>query len=120
MRSPHTEVLNPGGLYRKMLVWPSAMIWPSTLVNTALFNTLHAVEDEGLRENEGRSMSRERFFTYATAGCFVWSWFPNYLAGFLAYFDWVTWIAPNNQKVNMLFGYQHVSTETSLAKLRWD
>lgn len=22
----------PGGLYRKMLVWPSAMIWPSTLV----------------------------------------------------------------------------------------
>jgi OPT family small oligopeptide transporter len=22
------------------------------------------------------------------------------------YFDWVTWIAPNNQKVNLLFGYQ--------------
>ncbi|KAJ9098838.1 hypothetical protein QFC20_005892 [Naganishia adeliensis] len=96
-----------GGLYRKMLVWPSAMIWPSTLVNTALFNTLHSVEDESARETRSRTMSREKYFVVATGASFVWSWFPNYLASFLAYFDWVTWIAPNNQKVNMLFGYQH-------------
>lgn len=92
-----------------MLVWPSAMIWPSTLVNTALFNTLHSVEDEGLRETKDRTMSREKFFAVSTGAAFVWSWFPNYLAGFLQYFDWVTWIAPTNQKVNMIFGYQHVS-----------
>lgn len=49
-------------------------------------------------------MSREKYFVVATGASFVWSWFPNYLATFLAYFDWVTWIAPNNQKVNMLFG----------------
>jgi hypothetical protein len=80
------------------------MIWPSSLVNTALFNTLHSVEDESARETRGRTMSREKYFVVATGASFVWSWFPNYLASFLAYFDWVTWIAPNNQKVNMLFG----------------
>ncbi|KAJ9101471.1 hypothetical protein QFC19_005122 [Naganishia cerealis] len=99
-----TQMIGFCGLYRKMLVWPSAMIWPSTLVNTALFNTLHSVEDEGAREGKNRSMSREKFFAVSTSAAFVWSWFPNYLASFLQYFDWVTWIAPNNQKVNMLFG----------------
>lgn len=29
------------GLFRIMLVWPAAMIWPGQLSNTALFNTLH-------------------------------------------------------------------------------
>lgn len=92
-----------GGLYRKFLVWPSSMVWPSTLVNTSLFNTLHSIES-GAAQGDG--MSRERFFTYSTIGMFVWSWFPNYIFTALLYFDWVTWIAPNNQKVNVLFGYQ--------------
>lgn len=76
------------------------MIWPSTLVNTALFNTLHSVDTGAV---DGR-MSRDKYFGIVTAGMFAWSWFPNYLCSALAYFDWVTWIAPNNQKVNLLFG----------------
>jgi OPT family small oligopeptide transporter len=91
-----------GGLLRKMLVWPSSMIWPATLVSTALFNTLHSRESGG----SAGGISRERFFAYGTIGMFVWSFFPNYIFSALSYFDWVTWIAPDNQKVNLLFGYQ--------------
>ena len=92
-----------GGLLRRMLIWPSSMIWPATLVTTALFNTLHSVESTG----SGRSgISRERFFTYSTIGMFAWSFFPNYIFQALAYFDWITWIAPNNQTANVVGGYQ--------------
>ncbi|KAG8846608.1 hypothetical protein FRB96_001952 [Tulasnella sp. 330] len=31
------------GICRRFLVWPAAMIWPATLVNAALFNTLHSM-----------------------------------------------------------------------------
>jgi hypothetical protein len=64
-----------GGLYRKFLVWPSSMIWPATLVNTALFNTLHSV-DAGREEGK---WSREKYFTVVTAGMFAWTIVPNYL-----------------------------------------
>ncbi|KAG8963485.1 hypothetical protein FRC03_002954 [Tulasnella sp. 419] len=31
------------GICRRFLVWPASMIWPATLVNAALFNTMHAM-----------------------------------------------------------------------------
>ncbi|KAF8707703.1 oligopeptide transporter, partial [Rhizoctonia solani] len=79
------------GICRRFLVWPSSMIWPATLVNTALFNTLHSTYG---REEGGRT-SRERFFTLAFIGSAACN------------FTWVCWIAPDNPVVNALFGYQH-------------
>ncbi|TFY70229.1 hypothetical protein EVG20_g2771 [Dentipellis fragilis] len=59
-----------GGIARRFLVAPPSMIWPSTLVQCALFNTLHSqnYSGTGLRE----SMSRERFFLLAFIGSTVW------------------------------------------------
>ncbi|KAB5593002.1 OPT oligopeptide transporter [Ceratobasidium theobromae] len=91
------------GICRRFLVWPSSMIWPTTLVNTALFNTLHSTYG---REENGR-MSRERFFTLAFAGSALWYFFPGYIFTALSNFTWVCWIAPDNLIVNALFGYQH-------------
>ncbi|KIO27853.1 hypothetical protein M407DRAFT_22904 [Tulasnella calospora MUT 4182] len=31
------------GVCRRFLVWPASMIWPETLVNAALFNTMHSM-----------------------------------------------------------------------------
>lgn len=34
----------------------------------------------------------------------MWFWFPDYIFQALSSFAFVTWIAPNNQKVNTIFG----------------
>ncbi|KAG8706561.1 hypothetical protein FRC09_002348 [Ceratobasidium sp. 395] len=90
------------GVCRRFLVWPSSMIWPATLVNTALFNTLHSTYG---REEDGRT-SRERFFTLAFIASAAWYFLPGYLFTALSNFTWVCWLAPDNQVVNALFGYQ--------------
>jgi len=97
-----TQVLgfSLGGLLRQFVVWPSSMIWPGALVNSALFNTLHKNFGKGDRGH----MTRERFFCIALACSFIWYWVPGYLFTALSVFNWVCWIAPNNVVVNALFG----------------
>ncbi|PPQ71007.1 hypothetical protein CVT26_014269 [Gymnopilus dilepis] len=89
-----------GGLLRQFVVWPSSMIWPGALVNSALFNTLH--KNYGRRERG--HMSRGKFFCIAMACSFVWYWVPGFLFTGLSMFNWICWIAPNNVVVNALFG----------------
>jgi hypothetical protein len=79
------------------------MIWPATLVNTALFNTLHSTYD---RPEQGR-MSRERFFFVAFIGSFLWYFLPGYLFTALSVFNWACWIWPKSDVVNNLFGYNY-------------
>ncbi|KAH7096542.1 OPT oligopeptide transporter protein-domain-containing protein, partial [Auriculariales sp. MPI-PUGE-AT-0066] len=82
-----------GGIARRFLVDPPSMIWPASLVNTALFNTLHQTQYAGIGDRGG--MSRERFFFYAFLGSC-----PRVLL-------LVCWIAPDNVPVNQMFGYFH-------------
>ncbi|KAF8641045.1 hypothetical protein AX17_000689 [Amanita inopinata Kibby_2008] len=89
-----------GGMLRQFVVWPSSMIWPGALVNSALFNTLH--KNYGKRDRG--HMTRERFFLIAMVCSFVWYWVPGYLFTALSVFNWVCWIAPQNVVVNTLFG----------------
>lgn len=88
------------GIARRFLVWPSAMIWPGSLVNCSLFTTLHATY--GIKER--RHISRQRFFVYVLVCGFVWYWIPGYLFTALSVFNWACWIAPENMVVNTLFG----------------
>jgi OPT family oligopeptide transporter len=89
-----------GGLLRQFVVWPSSMIWPGALVNSALLNTLH--KNFGRRDRG--HMTSEWFFCIAMACSFIWYWVPGYLFTALSVFNWVCWIAPNNVAVNALFG----------------
>lgn len=102
-----------GGLLRQFVVWPSSMIWPGALVNSALFNTLH--KNYGQRDRG--HMTRERFFLIAMACSFVWYWVPGYLFTALSMFNWVCWIAPNNLVVNALFG---TNTGLGMSMLTFD
>ncbi|KAF9015044.1 OPT oligopeptide transporter protein-domain-containing protein [Cyathus striatus] len=102
-----------GGILRQFVVWPSSMIWPGALVNSALFNTLH--KNYGKRDRG--HMTRERFFCIAMACSFVWYWVPGYLFTALSVFNWVCWIAPNNLVVNALFG---TSTGLGMSILTFD
>lgn len=88
------------GLLRQFVVWPSSMIWPGALVNSALFNTLH----KNYGKKDPGHISRERFFLYAFLGSFLWYFVPGYLFTALSVFNWICWIVPNNVVVNTLFG----------------
>ncbi|KAL1677586.1 OPT oligopeptide transporter protein-domain-containing protein [Schizophyllum commune] len=105
-----------GGVARRFLVAPPSMIWPNTLVSCALFNTLHSQSYAGVGQYGG--VSRERFFAFALGGAFVWYFFPGYLFEALSVFTWVCWIAPNNVKVNQLFGY-HSGLGFSILTFDW-
>lgn len=101
------------GILRQFVVWPSSMIWPGALVNSALFNTLH--KSYGNRDNG--HISRERFFLYAFLASFAWYWVPGYLFTGLSMFSWICWIVPNNVVVNTLFG---VNTGLGMSVLTLD
>lgn len=61
--------LGLAGMAYRFIVEPPEMIWPSTLANAALFQTLHS------RANpiaDGWRISRYRFFMYVFVGAFCW------------------------------------------------
>ena len=92
------------GLFRKYLVEPAAMIWPSNLINTSLFYALHDHRKSDPSETNGWRIGRYRWFSYILLGSFCWYWLPGFIAPFLSAFVFVTWIRPNNVIVNQLFG----------------
>ncbi|KAI0759419.1 small oligopeptide transporter [Trametes elegans] len=106
-----------GGLARRLLVAPASMIWPNTLVVCALFNTLHSQSYAGIGTHSG--MSRERFFAYAFVTAAVWYVVPGYLFQALSVFTWVCWLAPDNIKINTMFGY-HSGMGFSLLSFDWN
>lgn len=81
------------GLTRRYLVRPAAMIWPGTLMSTAMFTTMHKNENNVAN---GWTISRYRFFIYVWAGAFAWYFLPGLLMPALSYFNVVTWFAPRN------------------------
>jgi len=89
------------GLTRRYLVRPAAMIWPGTLMSTAMFSTMHKQEN---KTANGWSISRYRFFIYVWAAAFAWYFLPGLLMPALSYFNVITWFAPDNVVVANLFG----------------
>ncbi|TLD38096.1 small oligopeptide transporter [Venturia nashicola] len=92
------------GMFRRFLVWPSAMIWPSQFSSISLFFALHDKRKSTAEEANGWQISRYRYFLYVTLGSFVWYWVPGVIWQGLSVFAFVTWIKPNNVVVNQLFG----------------
>ncbi len=92
------------GLSRRFLVWPAAMIWPSSLVNAAMFYTLHDHSRSDPSRTNGWSIGRYRWFMIVFSGAFLWYWFPGWIFNGLTWFCWLTWIWPDSVIVNKLFG----------------
>lgn len=59
-----------GGIAQRALVTPASMIWPATLVQCALFNTLHSAKYSGIAALAG--VRRERFFALAFVGIVIY------------------------------------------------
>jgi hypothetical protein len=109
-----------GGIAQRTLVTPASMIWPATLVQCALFNTLHSARYSGIAALAG--VRREQFFAIAFLGILAYckdyfqdlicvtglytstAIFPLYLFSALSYFTWVCWIWPKSVIINQVFG----------------
>ncbi|KAI5795315.1 OPT family small oligopeptide transporter [Peziza echinospora] len=89
------------GLTRQWLVYPGGMIWPSTLMSTSMFTTLHGEEN---KVANGWKISRWKFFIFVFLGSFFWYFVPGLLAPCLSYFNVITWFAPKNVVIANLFG----------------
>lgn len=87
------------GLTRRFLVRPSAMIWPGTLMSTAMFSTMHRSVN---KKANGWNISRYRFFVVVWAGAFLWYFVPGLLMPALSYFNVITWLAPKNVVISNL------------------
>jgi hypothetical protein len=81
------------GLTRRYLVRPAAMIWPGTLMSTAMFTTMHQKEN---KLANGWILSRYKFFVIVWAVAFAWYFLPGLLMPALSYFSVITWFAPRN------------------------
>ncbi|ORY44769.1 OPT superfamily oligopeptide transporter [Rhizoclosmatium globosum] len=92
-----------GGLSRRFLVKPVAMLWPNAFGTLAMLNGLH-----GDRDSSGGlyRWSHTRLFWFATAAMFCWTFFPQYIAPMLGGISVVCMFARNspNNKMAMVLG----------------
>jgi len=91
------------GLTRRFLVYPVISVWPANLATIALNRAFHDQDSNKVVEG-GWRVSRMRYFTYCFVGMFVYFWFPNFICEAMSYFNWITWIAPNNYKLAAITG----------------
>jgi len=98
--------LGLAGLTRKWLVEPAAMIWPSNLITTTMFETIHTRKTPDALKASGWKIGRYKWFLVVMVGIFIWEWFPLWIAPFLATFTFVCWIKPNSAVIQQLFGGQ--------------
>ncbi|KAM7499802.1 hypothetical protein LguiA_024216 [Lonicera macranthoides] len=94
-----TQVLGFGwaGIFRKYLVEPGEMWWPSNLVQVSLFRALH---DAGKRPKGGTT--RTQFFLIALTSSFCYYAFPGFLFKMLTSLSWICWISPKSVLVQQL------------------
>lgn len=95
------------GLTRRFLVYPAFAIWPGTLANLALIKAFHTAKNEPVRGPFGKmwNMSRERFFLITFLIMAVYFFFPGFIWQSLSSFSWITWIAPDNIKLDAVTGF---------------
>ncbi|XP_051114799.1 oligopeptide transporter 7 [Andrographis paniculata] len=88
-----TQVLGFGwaGIFRRYLVEPAAMWWPSNLVQVSLFRVLHEKE-----ERPKGGVTRTQFFLIAFVCSFAYYIFPGYLFQMLTSLSWICWIFPKS------------------------
>lgn len=107
--------ISMSGMFRRFLVWPSAMVWPGQFATTSLLYTLHdkrkageiAAEEDCAAAAAGAStwkMSPYRWFCYVSLASFAYYWLPGVLWQGLSVFAFVTWIKPADVVVSQLFG----------------
>ncbi|AET38439.1 Opt2p Ecym_2739 [Eremothecium cymbalariae DBVPG len=86
------------GVLRRFVVYPAKAVWPSCLPSIAVNKALLS------RKDKSGGLSIQNFFYISLGVLFAYNWIPTVLAGFLANFNWMTWLAPNNFNLAAITG----------------
>lgn len=90
------------GIFRSFLVYHSRMVWFSVLPYLTLARTL--VSSDYRKTTNGWKLKRTEFFWLFSFIWFGWYWVVNTAAQFLQYFNWLSWITPDNVNMNAITG----------------
>lgn len=90
------------GILRKLVIYPVRAVWPTILPTLALNRALLTKEK---KENINNwTITRYKFFFIVFSCSFLYMWIPDYLFQALSYFNWMTWIKPDNFNLAMVTG----------------
>ncbi|EGF98219.1 putative oligopeptide transporter [Melampsora larici-populina 98AG31] len=90
------------GMTRKFLVDPQAMVWWGNLSEISVLQALHAKDRD--QSVNGWRISRLRFFSLCAIAYGIYYILPGVFFQSLAFFNWTTWIAPQNAKLALITG----------------
>ncbi|GMM36991.1 hypothetical protein DASC09_043160 [Saccharomycopsis crataegensis] len=90
------------GILRKIVIYPVRAVWPTILPTLALNRAL--LKREKRESINGWQITRYHFFFIVFSCSFLWMWVPDYLFQALSYFNWMTWIKPDNFNLAMITG----------------
>ncbi|KAK9378026.1 OPT oligopeptide transporter protein-domain-containing protein [Kockiozyma suomiensis] len=90
------------GIVRRFVIYPVKAVWPTVLPTLALNRAL-LISEKRVSIN-GWKISKYRFFMWVMCASFFWYFFPGYIFKALSYFNWITWIAPNNFNLAVICG----------------
>ena len=110
------------GLSRKFLVYPSYTVWPTSLVTIALNKAFHTETNVPVAGpfNKTYTWSRMKFFAIAFFGMFAYFWLPDFLFPALSYFNWMSWISPDNMVLNNIVGSKNGLGLNPLPTFDWN
>lgn len=94
--------LGLAGILRKVVIYPVRAVWPTILPTIALNQAL--LKGEKRQNINGWVISRYKFFFIVFACSFLYMWIPDYLFQALSYFNWMTWIKPDNFNLATITG----------------
>ncbi|CAF1073771.1 unnamed protein product [Didymodactylos carnosus] len=104
---------------RRYLVWPAAMIWPSTLPTCAFLRSLHESREEDLANNISKwKISRLRLFLYIFIFSFTWYWFPGYIFPIISSLSFICAMNPTNVVFSQITGVNGLGVGT--VQLDWN
>ncbi|ORX34771.1 oligopeptide transporter 2 [Kockovaella imperatae] len=95
--------LGMAGILRRLTVYPTQAVWPANLPTLALNRTLVSSDQKGEVVNKWK-ITRWHAFLASACVFIVWYWIPNDFLQAIRYFNWMTWIAPNNFKLGLITG----------------
>ncbi|KAK4700336.1 hypothetical protein P7C70_g5914, partial [Phenoliferia sp. Uapishka_3] len=107
---------NPG--YQILMVLSTQMIWPATLATVALNRSFHDSKESEVKV-PGWRISRMRFFLIVFVSYGLYFVLPQAVFSATEYFNWITWISPNNVKLALIAGSIGGIGLTPIATLDW-
>ncbi|KAG7831645.1 hypothetical protein KL920_001165 [Ogataea angusta] len=90
------------GVLRKIVIYPVRAVWPTILPTLALNQAL--LKKDKKEKIHGWVITRYKFFFVVFICSFLYMWVPDYLFQALSYFNWMTWIKPDNFNLAVVTG----------------